>query len=303
MLREIRNINSYGASVLILSLFTFFVVSCAQKPTKIYQSYDVNTNVLQTKLAKPIRVTDSTVIIDARAPFEYAMSHLPQAVNLQWSDFADTRGPYKGRLKSDLTDSLRRLSLLGISPQSEVVILGSGLKGRGEEGRLAWTLLYLGVENIQIAEGDSLGLRYSNIVPPPRVNAKSWEPKLRLSILADKKEVKKIATSPQDGRTHILDVRSKNEYFSKTRKLEYEYPDLRATHIEWTEFYTPDGRPNLSIREQLSAVHIRPTDRIVVISNNGVRSGAVSYALLALGYKNTANYPGGYAELLDLKAN
>lgn len=275
---------------------------CAQKPTKTFESYDVNTNILRAHLEKPIRVSDETIIIDARSAFEYAVAHAPQAINMQWSEFANTSGDFLGLIKPDLSADLRRLALMGVHPKSEVVILGLGLSGRGEEGRLAWTLLYLGVENIQVAEADSLSLRYSNIVSPQRANAKPWQPMRRTSILADITEVKKIKSDAQNKRTHILDVRSKDEYFSKNRKLEYEMPDIQAIHVEWKEFYTAQGRPNQAIRERLRAIHIQPSDRIVVISNNGVRSGAVTYALLSLGYKNAANFAGGYSELFNLKS-
>ena len=43
------------------------------------------------------------------------------------------------------------LARAGIAPDSSVVVLGRGLQGEGEEGRIAWMLAYLGVPNIQFA--------------------------------------------------------------------------------------------------------------------------------------------------------
>jgi len=294
-------LSSRGLVFLSSVLTLLFFSACAQKPTKVYTSEDINTLVLAKALHQPIQVTEDTVILDARLPFDFAVAHLAQAVNVRWEDFADSQGPYPGRMKADLSAEVRRLALLGIGPNTPVVILGSGVRGKGEEGRLAWTLLYLGVFNVQTAEADSLGLRYSNIVSQPRANVPAWEPHIRDSILSSREEVIHVAISKHDERVHILDVRSKNEYFSKNRQLQYEVPDLRAVHVEWKEFFTPQGRPNEAIKDQLQAINIIPTDRVLVISNNGARSGAVTYALLSMGYKKAANFAGGYTELLKIK--
>jgi thiosulfate/3-mercaptopyruvate sulfurtransferase len=287
--------------LLLSTAAAFLVVGCTQAPTKIYTTQDLDTLILEKSLKTPIKVGSDTIILDVRAPFDFAMSHLPQAVNMRVADFADQQGPYPGRLKADMGDEIKRLALLGISPQSQVVIVGQAHGGKGDEGRLAWVLLYLGISDVQTSHIDKLGLRYSNIEPPPRENAKPWTPNYRLSLLATRSEVIQAATSRHNDRVHILDVRSKNEFFSKNRKLQYEVPDLRAINIEWSEFFTPEGRPKASIVAQLKAVNIGPNDRVIVISNNGVRSGAVAYALLALGYKKAANFAGGYSELLKLQ--
>src|SRR5690606_26112281 len=130
-----------------------------------------------------------------------------------------------------------------ISPSSPVIVVGDGKEGSGEEGRLAWTLLYLGAPDVQIADVDALKLRFSNEVPPPRENAATWEPDVRESIVADRREV--LDAIAKKSKTFILDVRTKNEYFSKTPNLQYELPDLGAIHMPWTEFLTDEGRPNL----------------------------------------------------------
>lgn len=289
-----------GACRFIFAVSLSLLLGCATEPTKVYSTQDVDLKYLQSMLSEPVQITEQTVILDSRPAFDFALIHHPQAVNVLWTDFTDTRGPYPGLLLKDLDQAVRRLALLGISPSTPVVVVGLGDKGNGEEGRLAWTLFYLGLSRVQVIDLEKLGARYTNITPPPRENAKVWEPEYRTKVLADKKEVMRLATSKHDERTHIIDVRSKNEYFSKNRKLEYEYPDLRAINIEWKEFFSSQGRPNMAIRDQLKAIGVNLTDRIVVISNNGVRSGAVTFALLSLGYVNASNYAGGYSELLGL---
>lgn len=297
-MKEVLMKREFIAFIFLISTLQVVFVGCVQAPTKVYSTQDIDLQYLNRLSREPVQVTEETVILDARPPFEFAVIHHPKAVNVQWTDFADVSGPYPGLLRSDLSQEARRLALLGVTPETLVIVTGQGVRGRGEEGRLAWTLFYLGINRVQIVDTDKLGARYSNLLPPPRPNAEPWEPVLRPTIMAQKNEVIRVATSKSNNREHILDVRSKEEYFSKNRQLEYEQPDLRAVHIEWKEFFTVDGRPNRGIRDQLRAINIEPNDRVIVISNNGVRSGAVTFALLSLGYKNAANYAGGYSELL-----
>lgn len=271
--------------------------ACELAPTKSYTKESRDSRPDQA-LESPIRITEQTILLDARAPFEYAVAHLPGSFNVSWRDFSDRSGRWVGHLKKDLYSEARRLAAIGIDPKTPVVIVGSGLRGNGEEGRLAWTLQYLGVENVQIADIDSLGLRYSNTNPPPRESRPTWQPNYRKNLQADREELLKVATQKFDDRAHIIDVRSEKEYFSRDKEQNYAVPDLRALNIDWKQFLTKDGRPRLALREELKRVNVLPTDRVLVISNNGLRSGLAAHALMALGYRNVANVSGGYAELL-----
>jgi thiosulfate/3-mercaptopyruvate sulfurtransferase len=285
----------------IATCLVFLLSACQSPPTKVYEARDIEFKILADKLRKPLVITEDTVLIDAREPFDYAMTHAPGAVNVQWTDFT-VRGPVPGLFKDDLYSEARRLARMGIGPDTPVVILGKASKGRGEEGRLAWTLLYLGIKDVQTAELDSLGLRYSNISSPERKNANSWKPVVAKSALTTREEILKIGTGKADTRSHLIDVRTEVEFMQKDATGEnYLTPDLRAVNIPWTEFFSKNGRPNPAIVERLRAIDIQPNDRVVFVSHHGVRSGAAAYALTTLGYSNVANYAGGWVELMQDK--
>ncbi len=257
--------------------------------------------MLVEKLTKPIVVSDKTVLIDARSSFDYSMAHIPGSLNLSWTDFTNEKSPVPGLLKSDLFGEARRLARAGIAPDTPVVVAGYGPNGTGEEGRLAWTLLYLGVHDVQVAQADALGMSYSNLInPPPKNSQPIWKPKVADKLLADKKELLSVGTSAAHSRFHILDVRTEKEYLERDSAGGgvYVLPDLRAVNIPWTEFFTAGGRPNMNVIGRLKGIQIDPNDRVIVISNRGVRSGAVTFALTSMGYKNVGNYAGGWTELL-----
>jgi len=276
-----------------------FVAACAEAPTKVFSSEDADALFLEKSLGQPITIDEKTVVIDARPPFDFAVIHYPTAVNMQWSDFADTtEGAPPGRLTPDLTDAARRLALAGIDLNSQVVVVGKGLEGAGAEGRIAWTLLYMGFKNVQTADVDKLGLRYSNLSSPPRENRPFWKPVLHPGLLADKDDLL-AARGHRD--ISVIDVRSTAEFLNPATSLKKKYSDMKVFNIPWSRFFTPKGRPNPAVRGLLEDAKIHLSDRIIVISNEGVLSGAVTYALLSLGYTRPANYAGGFIELFDLK--
>lgn len=260
--------------------------------------------MLVEKLSKPIAIGEKTVLIDARSSFDYSMAHIPGSLNLSWTDFVNSKGPVPGLLKNDLFAETRRLARAGITPDTQVVVAGYGPNGTGEEGRLAWTLLYLGVRDVQVSQVDALGMSYSNLLnPPPKNSQPIWKPKVAAKLLADKNELLKVATSTASARFHILDVRTEKEYLQRDADGGvYALPDLRAVNVPWTEFFTTTGRPNMNVVARLKGIQIQPDDRIIIISNRGVRSGAVAFALTSMGYKNVGNFAGGWTELvLDAK--
>jgi thiosulfate/3-mercaptopyruvate sulfurtransferase len=281
---------------MLLALFA--LVSCATpSTTKTYETGRIRFDKLQTEIDKPIVITENTVILDARAPFEFALAHAPGSINLQWTDFTNQL-PNVGPLKKDLSEESRRLARYGIDKNSHVLILDQGQDGFGEAGRLAWTLLYFGLDNIQVARFDKVGLRFNNVNPAPIVSKSYWKPQYIPQIEISKKQFIDGLNGRATNKFHIIDVRSREEYFSKNKRLQYEVPDLGAIHIHWREFYLSNGRPNPHIVNQLRAIGVGLNDQVVVISEMGRRSGAVTFALLSLGYKKASNFSGGYNQLL-----
>jgi thiosulfate/3-mercaptopyruvate sulfurtransferase len=286
-----------------LTVLLIAALGCQLKPTKVTETAEIDKSILLKNATGPVRIDGFTVIIDARAPFEYSVAHVPGAVNLQWTDFAQKNEEVPGLVPADLGPLARRLALFGISPVSRVVVVGDGRGGHGEEGRVAWSLLQMGLRDVQTVSVDYFRSGLTNAEPPPRPNAKPWEPDPDAKMVADRREVLAIATAKvaegQRSTVHLLDVRTRKEYFLKAGIGQgYAYPELRALHIPWEEFFTGDGRPNTEIKNQLLGMGWQPGDRIVVISHKGVRSAAAVFALMSMGFTNSANYAGGYSDLL-----
>lgn len=103
------------------------------------------------------------VVVDSRPHDEYAHAHIPSAVELAWEDFCEVptdvsqelkQPGYWGKLDDQrLSAIVRRLSEAGIGNQQMVVVYSDAPRSKGREGRIAWMLLYLGVENVAMLNG------------------------------------------------------------------------------------------------------------------------------------------------------
>ncbi len=178
--------------------------------------------------------------------------------------------------------------------------MGNGPRGNGEEGRLAWTLIYLGFQDVQVSSIETFRKNLTPRPSPPAKNVDTWPVNPRTDLQIDKAEFAKIANNPRgrlDSRTWIIDVRTDKEYFNKVPGN--SAPDINAIHVPWTEFYTNKGRPNSAVKARLEAVGVKPGDRVILISNKGIRSGAAAYALISLGFAKVQNFTAGWNSLIS----
>ncbi|MEK2688352.1 sulfurtransferase [Bdellovibrio sp. GT3] len=303
--------------ILILSLF-LAVVSCQTKPTIVTSETGV--------VGAPERLMEgSPVILDVRPPFEFNLSHVPGAINVRWEDFSSQDPNSRGVLQDDLFAIARRLSLIGIDPDSKVVILGKGSLGAGEEGRIAWTLEVLGVKNVHTALYTVARSMNPKGDEPLVKNKPMWKPVVDESLFIDSKNFKAYAThklSPlkmtgkkkskkamdlpvsslfgmnfneAKSKVVILDVRSSAEY-GINNLSKYKNVKTPVVQLEWKEFFTESNAVSKDLAKKLESKGITQDKIIMVISNHGVRSGAVTFALREMGYRQSVNFAGGYEQ-------
>lgn len=287
-------------NILLLLLALNFWLGCQQSPTKVYETQQVTAKGGAQEPGK-IEITSSTIIADARPAFEYTVAHLNGSIALRPEDFTQKKAPFQGLLEMDHFSLTRRLARLGISPETPVVVVGRGPKGAGEEGRVAWTLKYLGVKDVRFAAIDYFSLPLSTSEAPPKKNAVIWKPELDESLLVSKED---FQAAIKDKSALIIDVRPSEVYLGKAgAPVEKKLKDIGAINIPWTEFLTPKGLTNTAIRPRLESVGITPQKRIYVISERGVESATVTLALRELGYAKASNFAGGYLQLSSTKGN
>lgn len=270
----------------------FFLVSCQTQPTKVNEKLTTGPEKIRSVIIQP-----NTVVLDVRPYMQYMNGHLPNARHVQVDHFFERKVPFKGLILKDLSSITKRLSLLGVDPSKTIVVVGQGENGQGEEGRMAWLLSYLGVNDVSFIKESSLQLKRVSGEPGLFENVEVWKPQVNPELLVTKKEILAISKAPQsNSATLILDVRTQPEYL-KQDSLKPRWTK-NIMNISWQEFILENGRPDPTITARLESVGVTRARPIVVISDQGVRSALVTMALRELGFTQVANFAGGYQELV-----
>jgi thiosulfate/3-mercaptopyruvate sulfurtransferase len=282
-----------------ISLF-LFLLGCQTPPTKVVEQAPAQTGV---KSLKDI-LKGEPAILDVRSPFEFNANHAPGAINVRWEDFSQNDPKSRGLLQTDLFAVARRLSLIGIDPDTTVLVLGKGAQGAGEEGRVAWTLKVLGVKNVMTVNVSEIRGALPREVPMTK-NKPYWKPVIDESLWVDIKTFKGVMKQGKDAaalvsKPVVIDVRSSQEY-SLAATDKNRFGAIPVHNIEWTEFFSKQGAPVPAILQKLQEKGISTSSTLYIISNHGVRSAAVVYALRSLGIRDVTNVAGGYEQLGYLK--
>lgn len=288
--------------IISLPLFCVLIMTaCQMKPTKVRESSGNTIRAVEAVDPKSeVVITPETVVLDVREPFAFATSHI---VGARWIDiavFRDDRSRFIGAIPSELGDVTRRLSRMGIRPETPVVVIGNGQNGNSAEGRLAWFLKYVGVNKVQFATQDYFNARVTSQVSPTLESVVWWDAKPLSKQIVEPDEIKKISTQ-RSSDTYLLDVRPDWDYlgkegFGKARRV----PNIGSMNVPWTEFITAYGRPEVKIMERFAELGITTKSRLVVLSSQGIESGLVVHVLNELGYQNVSHVPGGLEQILSV---
>ena len=314
-----------------LIAFAIFNFGCQTKPTVARETVSRSFGGSQALLG-PIALSEDVVIVDTRSSFDFLMARIPRSVSVNWSDYSEREPSQRGWPQKDLFAAARRLARMGIAPDSKVVVLGQGLAGEGEEGRVAWFLAYLGIEDIRFGRFGSVKSRLTtealpestkplfederiessrSLQPPepPATGKPIWKPQVVSSLIVTREELRGAVSNNAmknpwafSGRTklyRILDVRPAKEYLGQRGGMRSKStPNFNAVNVPWKEFFTPDFRPLKETGDRLGAIHVAPEHRVIVIDNDGVSACAVTMALRAFGYSDAGCYAGGFNDLL-----
>jgi len=244
--------------------------------------------------------------VDARASRLYLRGHAPGAVQLDWQDFVDQgHKRLNGRLDADVDYLADVLGRLGVSGDDWVVVFGDPLNGWGEDGRIAWTLLSLGVRRLSVVNGGFPAWRAAGL-PVWRLRTRrppvQWAAALRDDFVARKNDVIDIVDRHGAWDHVLVDVRSSEEFRGIPEAARHGL--VRAGHIPtainlpWRELMGEDGRflPRADLENVLIPRGIRPDAHVVTYCTGGVRSAHTWFVLHWLGYPSVRSYAGSLWE-------
>lgn len=294
---------------LALSLAMVFLVSCQTSPTKVRETVESPDEPLSAEKVLEAR----PAVLDVRKALDFGVSHVPGAINVRWEDFAPAGARKKGLVDPDDFALARRLALWGIDPDRPVLIIGDGLKGQGEEAWVGWLFRYLGVKRVTLGVPSV----YRGQIPRQQgapENRPMWKPDPRTALLATPEQGLAFLTGPSVANPPWSRARSSalqgaelpSEPLIRRVVLDVRTPEERAklplktsgwtgatVEIGWREFFLETMQPRREVLNQLRAARLDGTEEILVVSENGLESGAAAYALDVLHFGKPKNLTGG----------
>jgi thiosulfate/3-mercaptopyruvate sulfurtransferase len=263
----------------------------------------VNPSTLEDLLANP-----QVRVVDIREPQYYRSNHVPGSVNAPYDVW---RGPASNPGELPALPKLTSLvQSLGITPQSHVIVLSTGLDETdfGATARVYWTLKVLGVQELSIlnggfkawiAEGGPLS------TTPPKVAPSRFAPQIDPSMIATRAE---LVERVQSGQSVLLDARPSAFFKGETRHASAKLPGTLkgAVNLEHNSWFQPKtgifvGTPQA--QQVATKAAINPAKATVSFCNTGHWAATNWFALSeVLGQKNVKLYAGSMVDWTQASA-
>ena len=243
----------------------------------------------------------TAVVIDTRAPEEYAAGHIPGAVNIReiFSYLATSTPDGLAEMHQTFADLLGAAGLSG--PEHAVIYEDAMNNGYGQSCRGYFLLNYLGYKNVSILHGGltawtEAGLPLTTEVPAPE--KKTFPLAVDSSLMLTTPE---MLASLQDPSIVKLDVRDWDEWAAESSSpygkdftpRKGRIPD--AVLIEWYTLMKPTGSgPMFKSKEEIkdiaAQVGITPESTVNIYCFKGARASNTFVALNEAGIKNLKIY-------------
>lgn len=247
------------------------------------------------------------VVIDTRDPKDYAISHIPGAVNIReiFTYLATSTPEGLENLQSMFAELLGAASLSG---EEWVVIYEDAMnKGYGQSCRGYFLLKYLGYPKVSILHGGyqawaTAGLPTTAEVPTPE--KKTFPLNVDSSLMVTAEEMLHSLNNPDIVK---LDNRDRDEWVATSSSpygVDFCPRKGRIPNSVWIEWYrlmVPDSevpvfRPKEEILEICSEMGITPDATVYIYCFKGSRASNTLVALKEAGFKDVRNYFGSWNE-------
>lgn len=239
------------------------------------------------------KIEAGAAVIDAREDEQFERGHIAGAANLHWQQFVD--GDTSGALVDDDDRLNELLTSAGISADQPVVVYGAWDEGWGEEGRLYWTLEYLGHDDVYLLAG---GLAAWNGAGQPVATGES-ESGDGGDFRVERRDERRVLTDDlqrqlENGHsTAIIDTRDRDEFNGAVKYGEQRGGHIpEAQHLWWHDLLDDDGSliDAEAFDARIDELGIDADDTVVAYCTGGVRSGFVYAVLRARGFEDVRNY-------------
>jgi len=250
------------------------------------------------------RLLGTVSVLDAREAFP--KGHVPGAQPMDWRDFTLEKPglvnliagePARWGKVPPADDALRdRLRALGLSNGRTIVVVGDP-DGWGEEGRIAWNLLYWGAGDVALMDGGFPAWKAAGGAvekgAPRAVPPGNFTLRLRPERRAD---LDAVRLALRNRRPPLLDARTAKEFAGERMKGQKRGGHLPGARlVPYRSLYRPDGR-YVSADELARLAGLGDRKEAISYCTGGVRSALLAVLLEARLGVAAADYDGSLWE-------
>lgn len=244
---------------------------------------------------------DRPVIIDLGKPEVYAQAHVSGAFAFAYNDLVGGMKPAAGLLP-DVEVLVGKLAANGITNERRVIVYDDELGAKA--ARFAWTLHYLGHDNVAVIDGGlhawiNAGLNVTSrpTTPAPADAMRGFSAKVNRDRLA---EFDDVLTAINDPQTRILDARTADEYTGRDVRAKHGGHIPSAVNLDWQQTIDFDNdrrlRPKSELLDMLAERGITPDLGVIVYCQTHHRSSHSYIMLRHLGFERVSGYAGSWSQ-------
>jgi thiosulfate/3-mercaptopyruvate sulfurtransferase len=250
---------------------------------------------------------ETMVILDTRAPEQYAAGHIPGAVNIHeiFTYLATSTAEGLAALESTFA---RLLGAAGIDGSERVVLYEAAMdSGYGQSCRGWFLLSYLGHSNVSILHGGLAAWNAEKLPLQTEATAttpKTFTPKLDQSLMLSWEQMLASLEHPEIVK---LDVRDRDEWEGESSSpYGKDFAPRKgripgAVWLEWYEVMKRDGavpwfKSPAEIRAMCADRGIKTDSKIYLYCFKGARASNTMVALREAGFRDVAMYFGSWNE-------
>jgi len=242
------------------------------------------------------RARSDYLILDLRAPDEYAHGHIPGAVNFPVGRILDPESERGELLPSETLAA--HLGDAGVDGERPVVLYDDS--GLVPSTRLFWVLSMLGFENARVLNGGFTAWCSSSHPTETTLNQperRTFTVSSNPSVLASKSEV---LSALENNEFAIVDARAPEEFAGRLPTAARDGHIPGAKNVNWENHILDLFNPTIRTLSELRAIYreqgVTPDKTVIVYCRSGSRSTHSYFVLRLLGYPKVRNYAGSWLE-------
>lgn len=254
-------------------------------------------------LISPQRLSTEWVgamILDARSRAAYDEGHLPHSLHTEWEEWTEQKPNFFhwlfgtaakwGLVPSDTAKVQDKLRKLGLKQNQPVVVVGSP-NGWGEEGRIAWNLLYFGVDRVALLDGGFERWQREGLPIETQSNRPQRHGDFNVNLRPERRALLEEVQSLVTHKHPLLDARTPEEFQGKKvsgQKRGGHLPGARLVPLK--SLYQTHGQ--YIDEHQLQSLVGELPPPVVTYCTGGVRSALLALLIEARLGQVAKNYDG-----------